>query len=654
MVGTIFNSVALAVMAWILPGFNLDTRAATLAAGFLVAFMNAAVWPVVSRLALPITVLTLGLGSLVLNSLLLWGVVSLVDGAEINGFWTALLVVFGVVIFTTLLASLLHVDDEQIFDQRMARSAGRRKGKTPIDPSPGVLLLQIDGLGIELLRRSLGSGDVPNLSRWVRSGRHHVVPWHTEWSSQTGVSQAGLMLGSTDNMPAFRWYDKATDETFVSNHPESASAIEESHRIDGGLLGPEGSSYGNLYTGGAERAILTMSVVGRKKEGRIGAGYGPYFSVPHNVVQTFAGVVLDIIRERREAGAQKRRDVHPRVHRGWSYALLRSFTTVIMRDVCVSGVIGDMAEGRPAIYIDFLGYDEVAHHSGIERHDALAVLRDIDRQIGRIDRARAFVDKPYEIVVLSDHGQSQGETFKDRYGETLEAFVRRHCGLDQPETKEVQVTEARGYLGSALTDVSGKTSKKVADSAQRRLKTETPEAPAHAEQSEPIVMASGNLGLVYFPDIEGRATLSQLNNRYPDLVDSLVDHAGVGFVLVSDGDNGSLVLGSSGQLNLATGELEGADPLELFGPLARELVERTDSFGSVGDLMINSLYDPQTDEVAAFEELVGSHGGMGGPQTRAFLLVPSGWESDGELVGAAAVHEQLRLWMDSRSAVASP
>ena len=114
---------------------------------------------------------------------------------------------------------------------------------------------------------------------------------------------------------------------------------------------------------------------------------------------------------------QRRRDVQPRVERGWTYALLRAFTTVVSRDVCVQGVINDVAEGRAAIYVDLLGYDEVAHHSGPERADALAVLRDLDHQIGRIARSFTWAPRPYHLVVLSDHGQTQGPTFRQRNGE---------------------------------------------------------------------------------------------------------------------------------------------------------------------------------------------------------------------------------------------
>ena len=118
-------------------------------------------------------------------------------------------------------------------------------------------------------------------------------------------------------MPAFRWVDKATGRIVVSNRPESAAAIERAHSDGHGLLAHHGSSYGNLFSGDAERAVLTMSGAGRRKEGRIGAGYVGYFSRPQQATRTFIAVVAEIARERRAARLQRRRDVEPRVDRGW-------------------------------------------------------------------------------------------------------------------------------------------------------------------------------------------------------------------------------------------------------------------------------------------------------------------------------------------------
>ena len=93
---------------------------------------------------------------------------------------------------------------------------------------------------------------------------------------------------------------------------------------------------------------------------------------------------------------------------------------------------------------------------------------------------------------------------------------------------------------------------------------------------------------------------------------------------------------------------EGTDPLAGFGPHAVDDVRRHDTLANVGDLVINSPIDPGTEEVAAYEELVGCHGGLGGWQTEAVLVHPAGWPHDEEpLIGADAVHRQLVRWLEA-------
>ena len=98
---------------------------------------------------------------------------------------------------------------------------------------------------------------------------------------------------------------------------------------------------------------------------------------------------------------------------------------MVVRDLIVYGVLTDMMRGRPAVYATFSSYDEVAHHSGLERVDTLEALRKLDQQFGRIERARRFAPRPYHVVVLSDHGQTQGATFKQRNGYGLDDLVQR-------------------------------------------------------------------------------------------------------------------------------------------------------------------------------------------------------------------------------------
>jgi len=297
----------------------------------------------------------------------------------------------------------------------------------------------------------------------------------------------------------------------------------------------------------------------------------------------------------------------------------------------------------------------VAHHSGLERPDTLATLRQVDRAIARIAAVAAAGPRPYELVVLSDHGQTQGATFLQRYGETLEALVTRACKAE-PDTVAASGSgedEARGRLGAALTEaaasegaggraVRAATRGRTVDGAVRV--GDEPEAPA--EVPEIAVMASGCLGLISFPRLDGRVTREQIDERWPALLPALREHPGIGVALVRSSEHGPVALGAHGELRLDGGELLGVDPLAPFGPRAAHHVARTDGFAHCPDVVVNSTWWSETEEVAAFEELVGSHGGLGGPQAHPFVLAPAAWPwpADG-VVGAEAVHRVLRGWL---------
>jgi hypothetical protein len=159
-------------------------------------------------------------------------------------------------------------------------------------------------------------------------------------------------------------------------------------------------------------------------------------------------------------------------------------------------------------------------------------------------------------------------------------------------------------------------------------------------------MASGCLGLITFPRIPGRVTVEQIEERYPRLLGALREHDGVGFALVRSAAGGPVVVGPRGTRWLDTDTVEGDDPLAGFGPNAADHVRRTDRFTHCPDIVVNSRFWRQTEEVAAFEELVGSHGGLGGSQAYPFVLAPSHWAlPDEAVVGAELMHRWMRRWL---------
>jgi hypothetical protein len=335
-----------------------------------------------------------------------------------------------------------------------------------------------------------------------------------------------------------------------------------------------------------------------------------------------------------------RRDVRPRGHRGGIYPFLRAAMCVIVRDLIVFGVLTDMMRGRAAVYATFSSYDEVAHHSGLQRADTMEALRKLDQQFGRIERARAYAARPYEIVVLSDHGQTQGATFKQRNGYGLDELVER--SLSGGEVAEFAGgDEQRAMVGHAVSEATGRADEKRAknDVSGRAV----------------VVLGSGNLGLVYLMEERRRLTREEIDERHPELIGALRGHPHVGWLLVRSAEHGALVLGRNGSRRLADDRIEGEDPLASLSPTAATHLLRTDGFEHVADIMVGSFYDPELDEGCAFEELISFHGGLGGPQTRPFILHPDALEMpDGPVIGAAAVHDVLAAWRRQLEAADHP
>ncbi|WP_156757110.1 alkaline phosphatase family protein [Actinokineospora pegani] len=623
----------------------------------MVGLLSGVVWPLIMRYAPRGAVLFLGLFSFLLLGAGVLAISFAVPYVEIANLRTAVLVAVVVSAVAGTISSVLALDEDEVFFRRAARRL--RDGEdSPADAPPGVLLLQIDGLGHDTVRRGVRDGDLPTLARWLSEGSHTLTDWHCDWSSQTGASVCGLLHGSNEDILGFRWYEKDRDHVMACAHPVDAAEIERRHSDGRGLLANGGAARGGLFTGDADYTSMTMSAVpllsGPTKRGdAIGAGWYAYFANPANLLRTFGSFVVDVLREVSASVRQRRAGVTPRVNRGGFYPFARAGTTVIARDLVVSALIGDMLEGRPVVYADFLGYDEVAHHTGIERFDALAVVRSIDQQIGRLHRAARLAPRRYHLVVLSDHGVTQGEAFTHRFGESVEQLVGRLCGAEVPRDRRGRSTAEGWQLGATLAEAStgaGPIAKALRARVTRTATTDrhrTVEGrPAGTVRAAPgvVVVVSGHTAMVSLTDLPGRVDLATIEREFPDLLPALVDHPGVGFMLVR-GERGPLVLGRDGVRELDDDTVRGEDPLAGYGPHAADLIRRTDGFEHCPDIVINSRYRPATDDASPFEVHVGSHGGLGGGQSRGFLLYPSELAEPGEIVGAEQLHRVVRGWL---------
>jgi uncharacterized membrane protein YvlD (DUF360 family) len=619
------TGVALMVAAELLPGMHIDDFGGALLIAVIVAALNAVIPPVLAALRLP-AMLVLGfLLVLIADAGILLLAADVTDGVlRIDNFGWALLAALVVAAVSVVLAVILGSDDTSAI--RIAGRIARRQGIIATTDVPGIVFLEIDGLALPVLRRAMRDGNAPNMARWLADGGYALTEWETDLSSQTGASQAGILLGSNEDISAFRWVEKETARLMTCSAPPDCAEIERRRATGVGLLADGGSSRGNLLSGEADDVILTVSRMDAEK--RSNPGYRAFLANGDNVTRTLVLFGWEVILEWTAALRAIRRDVQPRGHRGGIYPLMRAALCVFVRDLIVSGVLTDMMRGRPAIYATFSSYDEVAHHSGLERPDTLEALRKLDDHFGQIKRARRSAPRPYEIVVLSDHGQTQGATFKQRNGYGLDELVNRSLSKGAADGIGGG-DEQNAMVGLAVGEATGKKAKRPKNDVSDR---------------DVIVLGSGNLGLIYLMEESRRLTFEEIESRHPQLLPALRSHPHVGWLLVHSSQHGAVALGAGGVHYLSEGRVDGDDPLAPFSPNAPKHLLRTDGFEHVADIMVGSFYDPDLDEGCAFEELISFHGGIGGVQTRPFILHPSHLEVSGPIIGAAGVHGILTGW----------
>ena len=668
---TVVDALALLFANWLLPGVHitsiLGALLVTVVSGGLTFVLRPGAFLVLRQGLLITAALTV-----LLMGLTLWMAAGIVPGVQIDGLLWAFVTAIIIAAVNSILTGILGLDEDESFYRNSLRKLARVRGDVDDRPGPGFLVLQVDGLAEPILKNALRTGLMPFLSAWIRDGSHTVGRWEALAPSMTSAGQAGILHGNNAGIPAFRWWERDRAYLMVSNRPDDAFLIEQRASGPGDLLRDGGASISNLVSGGAPRSIATTSQLSSQGQGIRMESFSLYLVNPYNITRGLVTFGYSLLVEYFQARRQRTRDVQPRISRRMPFPFLRASTTTILKDMLTDLIIGEMYRGTPIVYADYLGYDEVAHHAGPERPESLDELDHVDRILRTLWRASQGAPRDYHFILLSDHGQSQGATFDDRYGLGLEDLVRRLMTGSTETLAAMDDVESWGPVNAFFTEVvrgRGKTArvarralgKSASDTGVVRLGPDTERGvvsqPFGRDQKttdvpssvpDLVVAASGNLANVYFPGRTERLTLEDVLQLHPGLMEGLVAHPGIGFALVRSTRFGALAIGREGIHYLDQGRVEGRDPLAVFGSHAADNLRRLDSFRHIGDILVNSMYDPSTDEIAPFEHQVGAHGGLGGPQTRAFVLYPTALEVDPQpvaLVGAEQVNARIHAWM---------
>ena len=631
------NAIGLYLANFLGVGFSIKSFSASLILALILGIVNAIFWPLLTRILMPFLVLTFGVGSLVLNGLILVLLQRTVD-YQIGG-WGLILVPLIMALITTVLSFILTADDESTYYRAVLRDAEKHR-KGDVKDYPGVIIVEIDGLAKNVLCEAIEKGDMPNTKKLIEDKSHILREWETDLSSQTGASQAGILHGNNEGITAFRWIEKSNGNQMMQcSGPENVIKIEKRITNGNGLLADNGASRSNLFSGDTDNVIFTLSKIVDVQK-LYNKAWFSVFSNPSNFARVIVLFFWEMLLEISSQITHSIRNIRPRIKRGIVYIPVRAGTNVFMREINTYTLIGDMMTGDVDIaYSTYLGYDEIAHHSGVRDKDSFYALKGMDKQIGRLVEAEKYAKRDYQLVIQSDHGQSNGATFTQRYGETFEDFVKGLLPHDMNVYAKMSSNEDHNSETFIPFNKQIKGFKKRTDKIRNKDVNEKD----NLSESEVIILASGNLAMIYLTQWHHRLTYEEITSKFPNLLPGIVDNEYVGFVLVRSKEKGDMAIGLEGTYYLDSDEIEGKNPLEGYGKNVVSHLKRNSNFDHTPDILVISFYDPVANEVCAFEELVGSHGGVGGEQSRPFILYPSSWDvSSDDIIGAESIYKILK------------
>jgi hypothetical protein len=509
----------------------------------------------------------------------------------------------------------------------------------------GFVVLQIDALSFDDLNYAIEHGYAPNLKKLLERDNWEIRSFNAGLPSATPAAQAAIFFGTKDDIPGFRFYEKAEKRILVGSKPADVQHIRDRLPQSGILDG--GSGYVNIYDGGADRAVFTIAA---KKPQRflqkMGGGRLALLVLlhPFRLARLFLASAWEYVREEVLRVYSQIRGEY--TYYWWYLPFLHIATNVVLRELQTLAVLLDIYTGAPGIYTTYNVYDEFAHHYGPQSRTAYSSVRAFDRRVGEIRRMlRRVPGRPYDLYILSDHGQTPSVPYRVQFGETLGetivnaaqqgVLVMAGTGDYTPMHEDVM-----DFLVQELEEVSAESSMPARKAGLglgrwiRRHYSPFPLVAEVARQSEEtrlVVTYSSSLAHVYWTQPERPITYDEIRDDKDRraLYYFLVAHSGIGCVITRMLDGAHVESLRGRALITATGELEvlaGTDPLADYASCHAERLAVTQlaRMKNAGDLILFGAYDPKKDRCVCFDDQIGAHGAIGGRQAWPFIMAPRG------------------------------
>jgi Type I phosphodiesterase / nucleotide pyrophosphatase len=504
-----------------------------------------------------------------------------------------------------------------IFQRAIDRFVRRLRRGAPLMPTHRrFLIVQIDGLSRVALEQGLASGRMPFVKRMLERDGYRMEPMSVSLPTSTPAFQMATFYGVRPDIPGFHYYSR--DRQGDIHFPRSGHAAWVETRQASGRRGilQGGSAYGCCFTGGADNNLFTFASLTRASGRGVLSALSPFVVVTWVAGKNVAFTVRELAREglRRIAGPRQ-------VERGWRWVKLKIFMSIWVRNFFTMAVSRDLYEGVPAIYVNYLGYDEVAHRCGPGSDHAMQALHELDQSIEQLWTVmRRVPEHRYDAYILADHGQSACTPFSElTHGKRLERWI--FDGFLHPE-RAGEPGAARVGLWQGLRERQAETRGMI----QRFMNyldedyLRCPDPEAHERDGVRAISAGPN-AFLYVKEAKEPLDAAAVEERFPGLAERLSRSLGIGFVLVRSANGNGPLCWWRGQHC----ELSPTQPGPFAGredaALVVEGIENLMQMRSAGDLVIYGTDSPDGD--VSFIREHGAHAGPGASEMHTFIVGPA-------------------------------
>jgi endonuclease/exonuclease/phosphatase family metal-dependent hydrolase/glycosyltransferase involved in cell wall biosynthesis len=473
---------------------------------------------------------------------------------------------------------------------------------------PGLVMIQIDGFSLKEFKSTLEKGEMPFLSSLLNKEGYQTHPLFAGLPSSTPSVQGELFYGVKQIVPAFSFWDPPSSKIFRLFDGEDAIEIERrlaAHHNPPLLEG--GSSYSNVYRGGAKEAHFCASVLGWQHLWKdvnpfnfclfVLTHFMKFLRILFLMALEFLLSIIDFL-----YGLFKKQNFKKEL----TFIPLRVSICILLRELITLGAKIDIARGLPIIHMNFLGYDEQAHHRGPSSFLAHWSLKGIDNAIKKIyHKALRSSRRNYDVWIYSDHGQEEVISYPMKYGRPVQEAITEVFKDLNPKANVYSQQEQRGIQAQRVQYMGVRWFKKflpiddlVRDLAEEKI----------------IVTTIGPTGNIYIHE-----KLSDGQKR--QFAQELVRTAKIPIVVTPEGEDKARVWNAQGEFLLPD---DGEKVFDESHPFYRQVIDdliRLCRHPAGGTFTF--LGWQKNGPLISFPIERGAHGGVGPLETQGFTLLPS-------------------------------